>query len=92
MESVDFGFYNIDESFALYVSYVPNIKCVRAYVIYLIAEDFDLTISTVRWGRVGVSVRRRLFVRVHLNVQRQSLHALLAGEVCTETLHRHVDL
>lgn len=36
---------------------------------YLIAKHFDLAIATMRGWRVGVGVRRRFLVRVHLDVQ-----------------------
>lgn len=59
---------------------------------YLIAEDFYLAVSPMRGWSVAVRVGWRLLVSVDLDVQRQSLHALLAREVCAQTLHGYVYL
>jgi len=59
---------------------------------YLIAEDLNLTVAAVGRRRVRMRGGRRFLVRVDLNVQWQALHALLTGEIRTETLHRDVYL
>lgn len=58
----------------------------------LVAKHFDLAIAAMRGWCVRVSVRRWVLVRVHLDMQRQSFHAFLTGEVGAQTLHGHVDL
>lgn len=59
---------------------------------YLIAEDLNLTVATMRRRRVRVRGGWRFLVRINLNVQRQTLHAFLTREIGTETLHRDVYL
>lgn len=48
---------------------------------YLVAKHFDLAIAAMRGWCVRVSMRRWVFVCVHLDMQRQSFHAFLTGEV-----------
>lgn len=59
---------------------------------YLIAEDLNLTVAAMGRRRVSVRVGWRFLVRVDLNMQRQTFHALLTREIGAETLHRHVYL
>lgn len=54
----------------------------------LVAEDFDLAVGAVQRFVTAVVVA----VSIDLDHQWESLHPLLRGEVCTQTVHRDEDL
>lgn len=54
----------------------------------LVTEDLDLSEGPVA-GPASAAV---VAVGVDLNYQRHSLHPLLQGEVCAQTVHRNKDL
>lgn len=56
--------------------------------VHLITEHFDLAVGSVQWFAAAVVVA----VRVDLDHQRQTLHSLLRGEVCAQTVHCDEDL
>lgn len=54
----------------------------------LVTEHLDLAVGAVNWLVAAVVVA----VGVDLQVQRETLHTLLRGEVCAQTVDRDEDL
>lgn len=57
-------------------------------ISHLVAEDLDLRVSSVQRFVAAVVVA----VCVDLDHQRKTLHPLLRGKVCAQTVHRDEDL
>lgn len=55
----------------------------------LVAEDLNLAVGAVQQDLVVVVTTA---VGVNLQVEGETLHPLLWGEVCAQTVHRHIDL
>jgi len=57
-------------------------------MVHLITEDLDLAVGSMQWFVTAVVVA----VGVYLYHQRKTLHPLLRGEICAQTVHRDEDL
>jgi len=57
-------------------------------MVHLITEDLDLAVGSMQRFVTAVVVA----VGVYLYHQRKTLHPLLRGEICAQTVHRDEDL